>query len=250
MMGTEEIYSSEDVRYKAEENTIQAYKDDEIVGEVSVTTIETDVWLDHVEVIGNVQRRGIGSELIKKAKELLGLNKIACVKENSNYSLSLSILGEKLIAKCISKGIVTEDMCVFPGQKLSGSYLESGAEDPGLSSNVVATALLNEKKSQPKITEYFSPKIQEANAESMANFSDANSPSARSHQAQIQTTRLTSQRKMSDSNQEATTQAAAQMHKNAEIGEKTISPSPAESEEKKTFTAQEKEGVFRKLCQK
>jgi GNAT superfamily N-acetyltransferase len=110
------------------------------IGHITVADEDSEIWLDHVEVDNAYQGNGIGTHLVRLAIDYLHLTHVACVKENGNYTYDLTVAGERLIAGCIKKGIVSENMCIFSGDERL--RLESAtSDDPGYNSVIVGEVL-------------------------------------------------------------------------------------------------------------
>lgn len=144
-----------------EDNTIEAHYfsnheqlDDDAISEqinngndntlelkVAGSVVVEEGYLSEIEVDELYRNRGIGTKLVELAIKHLMLEKIACVKEHENYHYCLTLKGEHLIASCIRKGIVTEEMCVLPPHP---DLLEDDVnedEDPELVSIIIQEAL-------------------------------------------------------------------------------------------------------------
>jgi GNAT superfamily N-acetyltransferase len=110
------------------------------LGHITIAIEDSDTWLDHIEVLKTYQGNGIGTNLVNLAIQHLNVTHIACVMESGEYTYELTGAGEKLIASCIRKNIVTENMCVFSGDDrllLTGDT----SDDPGYNSEIVRAAL-------------------------------------------------------------------------------------------------------------
>jgi hypothetical protein len=94
-------------------------------------------------------------KMIQYAINHLKLQQIACVTVSDVYQYSLTSDGERLIASCLRRKIITPDMCFFStlsDVNPAGSEILSGdGDDPGYNSGIVmgAVALLDASAAIP-----------------------------------------------------------------------------------------------------
>lgn len=119
-------------------NEYTAPKEDEIdhidasliIGHLCVA----DGWLAHVEVKEAFRLKGIGTNLVNLAIEHLNLDSVACVQQSQAYRYGLTKDGEAFIARCVAKGIISRQHCVFSAEENPAILARGITEDPKLPS--------------------------------------------------------------------------------------------------------------------
>ena len=110
-----------------------------------------EVWLADVQVAPHMQRRGIGLTLVEITMEF-DLSHIPAVEQHDSYQYSLTLPGQRLVARGIESGLIPIDLCYFSSahrehRPWSSALLKPGEQhvDPLLDSAIILQAIANRK---------------------------------------------------------------------------------------------------------